>query len=205
MENNFEHPVYSAEVIEFVAVAKEFCGLIEQAEEFRLRFFLERLRKFIPLLYLKGNLLPQVDSSIDEELERFVTEDDWLFIREKLRSVIGRYDEYTEEFEERMYESDDPDVASLSENITDIYNTLKDFLINYRNGVIDVMNEALWVMNDEFDFYWGNACVKSLRKIHDLLKGDIEEENKGTRADEAPDLSDSFIAQRQKEWGGTNV
>lgn len=200
MTDNFEHPVYSTEVIEFVTVAKEFCAFIEQAEAFELRDFLERLRKFIPLLYLKGNLLPRVDSDLEEETERFVTEEDWHFIREKLRGIIGQYDEYTEEFEERMYESDDPDVASLSENITDIYNTLKDFLINYRNGVVEVMNEALWIINDDFDLYWGSACVKSLRKIHDLLSGELEEEGNDNNGDDTPDVSGSFIAQRQKDW-----
>lgn len=200
MADNFEHPVYSTEVIEFVTVAKEFCAFIEQTEAFELRDFLERLRKFLPLLYLKGNLLPQVDSDMEEEMERFVTEEDWHFIREKIRNLTGQYDEYTEEFEERMYESDDPDVASLSENITDIYNTLKDFLINYRNGVVEIMNEALWSINDDFDLYWGSACVKSLRKIHDLLASDIEGELDDNSGDDNPDVSGSFIAQRQKDW-----
>lgn len=202
MADNFEHPVYSAEVIEFVTVAKEFCAFIEQADAFELRDFLERLRKFLPLLYLKGNLLPKVETDLEEEVERFVTEEDWHFIREKIRNLVGQYDEYTEEFEERMYESDDPDVASLSENITDIYNTLKDFLINYRNGVVEVMNEALWGINDDFDLYWGSACVKSLRKIHDLLAGDLEEDGGNNSGEDNPDVSGSFIARRQNDWRG---
>ncbi len=202
MTDNFEHPVYSTEVIEFVTVAKEFCAFLEQADSFELRDFLEKLRKFLPLLYLKGTLLPKVESDLEESVERFVSEEDWLFMREKIRSVIGQYDEYTEEFEERMYESDDPDVASVSENLTDIYNTLKDFLINYRNGVADVMNESLWILNDDFDLYWGSACVKSLRKIHDLLSGDLDDEdfNKDNSEDD-PDVSGSFIARRQRDWG----
>lgn len=202
MADNFEHPVYSTEVIEFVTVAKEFCAFIEQSEAFELKDYLEKLRKFLPLLYLKGTLLPEVDSDLEESMERFVTEEDWLFMREKIRNLIGQYDEYTEEFEERMYESDDPDVASLSENLTDIYNTLKDFLINYRNGVVEVMNEALWILNDDFDMYWGRACVKSLRKIHDLLASDLDEDYNNDNGEDNPDVSSSFIAKRQKDWRG---
>lgn len=200
MSDNFEHPVYNTEVIEFVTVAKEFCAFLEQSEAYELRDFLEKLRKFLPLLYLKGTLLPKVDSGIEEEVERFVTEEDWHFMREKIRAVTGQYDEYTEEFEERMYESDDPDIASLSENLTDIYNSLKDFLINYRNGVVEVMNEALWILNDDFDLYWGSASVKSLRKIHDLLSGDLDEDYSNDNGEEGPDVSDSFIARRQRDW-----
>ena len=91
----------------------------------------------MPLLYLKGTLLPKVESDLEESVERFVSEEDWLFMREK--NQIGYWDStmnIQRSFEERMYESDDPDVASVSENLTDIYNTLKDFLINYRNGVV---------------------------------------------------------------------
>ena len=34
MTDNFEHPVYSTEVIEFVTVAKEFCAFLEQGGQF---------------------------------------------------------------------------------------------------------------------------------------------------------------------------
>lgn len=200
MSDNFEHPVYDAGVIEFVTAANEFCAFIENTEGMELVDFLEKLRKFIPLIYLKGSLLPKVDSEIDENIENFVTENDWLFIRESIKKITAQYDDYSEEFEERLYETDEPSFGSISENIADIYTALKDFLVNYRNGVSEVMNEALWALNNDFDDYWGSACVKALRKIHDLLAGEIYEGGISDDSDKNMDISNSFVARRQREW-----
>ena len=52
--------IYSAPVVEFVAVAKEFCLFLTQSEELSQKEFIDKLQKFIPLLYLKGSMLPYV-------------------------------------------------------------------------------------------------------------------------------------------------
>ena len=50
---DFQHVGYSKEVIEFVAVAKEFCDFVETAPQMQRRDFIQRLQKFIPLIYSK--------------------------------------------------------------------------------------------------------------------------------------------------------
>ena len=44
---DFQHVGYSKEVIEFVAVAKEFCDFVETAPQMQRRDFIQRLQKFI--------------------------------------------------------------------------------------------------------------------------------------------------------------
>ena len=46
---DFQHVGYSKEVIEFVAVAKEFCDFVETAPQMQRRDFIQRLQKFIPI------------------------------------------------------------------------------------------------------------------------------------------------------------
>ena len=53
---DFQHVGYSKEVLEFVAVCKEFCDFVETAPQMSRKEFVLRLQKFIPLLYLKGSL-----------------------------------------------------------------------------------------------------------------------------------------------------
>lgn len=199
MSDKFEHKVYSAEVLEFVTVAKEFCAFVEQFSDYSVKDFLERSRMFIPLLYLKGVLLPKTESDEYLEIEKFVTEQDWNFLREGLRTLFAQHDEYAEDFEDRLHESDDPQNASLSENFADIYNALKDFLISYREGLIEVMNEALWDIKDSFDLYWGRALVNSLRVIHNILSGEIEDDF-NSDGHNSPDMNNSFIGRRQTDW-----
>ena len=60
--DDLQHVGYSKEVIEFVTVAKEFCGYLESAQEEERNDFLSKVQKFIPLIYLKGSLLPNCES-----------------------------------------------------------------------------------------------------------------------------------------------
>ena len=69
---DFQHVGYSKEVIEFVAVAKEFCDFVETAPQMQRRDFIQRLQKFIPLIYLKGSLLPRCESDELGLLEEIV-------------------------------------------------------------------------------------------------------------------------------------
>jgi len=201
MTDNFNHIVYSAEVVEFVTVAKEYCAFIEQFKDYNTKEFLERSRKFIPLIYLKGALLPTVESDGFTEPEKFVTEEDWNFLRDGLKTLLGQYDEYAEEFEDRLHETDELQSASLSENFADIYNVLKDFLISYREGLLEIMNESLWDIKDSFDLYWGRALVNSLRIVHNLLTSEIEEDYSSDDR-KSQDMNDSFIGRRQADLRG---
>jgi len=201
MTDNFNHIVYSAEVVEFVTVAKEYCAFIEQFKDYNTKEFLERSRKFIPLIYLKGALLPTVESDGFTEPEKFVTEEDWNFLRDGLKTLIGQYDEYAEEFEDRLHETDELQSASLSENFADIYNVLKDFLISYREGLLEIMNESLWDIKDSFDLYWGRALVNSLRIVHNLLTSEIEEDYSSDDI-KSQDMNKSFIGRRQADLRG---
>jgi len=203
MSEKLDHVVYSKEVVEFVTVAKEFCIFVESFSEISVQDFFEKLRKFLPLIYLKGSLLPKVESDGYSEVERFISEDDWNYLRENLKEKFAQYDEYVGVFEDRTYDEDEADVHSLSEDITDIYNALKDFIICYRNGLVDVVNEALWDLKEAFDEYWGKSSVNALQIIHNLLLNEIVVDDLHAK-NHNRDMKDSFISRRQAELRGEN-
>lgn len=203
MSEKLDHVVYSKEVVEFVTVAKEFCLFIENFSEISVQDLFEKLRKFLPLLYLKGSLLPKVESDGNSEVERFISEDDWNYLRENLKVKFAQYDEYVGVFEDRTYTEDEADVHSLSEDITDIYNALKDFIICYRNGVVDIVNEALWDLKEAFDEYWGKSSVNALQIIHNLLLNEIVVDDLHAK-NQNRNMEDSFISRRQAELRGEN-
>ena len=169
MEDNFEHQVYDKNTIEFVTVANEFCLLLESSAKISKFDFIDRSQKLLPLLYLKASLLPKVENEFAEEIEKFVGEGDWEYIRTAVVEKMGANDEYLEVFDDGMRDSDEPIVASISENFADIYQDLKDFLTSYRIASVEIMNEALWDLNNNFHDHWGQAVVNSLRAIHYLL------------------------------------
>ena len=58
-------PIYHHDVLEFVTVAIEYCAYLEKSQGRERGDFLDTMLKLLPLLYVKAQLLPQVDSEGD--------------------------------------------------------------------------------------------------------------------------------------------
>lgn len=166
---DFQHVGYSKEVIEFVAVAKEFCDFMETVPQMKRKDFVLRLQKFIPLIYLKGALLPESDTDETGLTEDFVTVDEYNYLFSEVHGLMGEYDEYLEVFDDNMQYSEAPVVHSISEKVCDIYQDLKNFISSFRCGIPEVIGEALWQLNDSFELYWGKSCAGVLRAIHHVV------------------------------------
>lgn len=194
--------MYSRNVVEFVAVANEFCKYAERASELKGEDILKILQRILPLMYLKASLLPQLDPFFEESNEKFVTESDWMAIHEKLREKFGTADDYIEVFDDRMKDSETPVPSSISENISDIYQDVKDFLLLYQTGTSEVMNDALWECRNTFESFWGQKLLNSMRAIHRFIYSGEEIgkiENEAEEDDEKRNTSDWFITRRQKD------
>jgi len=198
-------PVYSRKVVEFVAVANEFCKYAERASELKGDELLKILQRILPLMYINASLLPQLDTFFEDGNEKFVTESDWVRVHEVLSEKFGSADDYLEVFDEKNNESDGPVLTSISENMADIYQDLKDFLLLYQTGTLEVMNDAVWECRMSFENFWGQKLVNSLRAIHKFLYSgeEIEKvENDVDEKDERRNISDWFISRRQKDFRG---
>lgn len=205
MENTGFEEVYSKNVIEFVTIVNEFCAFLEKVNQLTRVEIVEKTQKFLPLLYLKGSLLPTIESVYDEANEKFVTETDYNYIYRNLQEKLARFDDYLEVFDIRMNESETPVVASVSENLADIYQDVKDFLMLYRVGTNEIMNDAIWECKNNFEEYWGQKALNSLRAIHNLLyKENIEDadDEEGTTNfnEKNIDTSSWFISKKQKDF-----
>src|SRR4030042_1953159 len=85
-------PVYSRNVVEFVAVANEYCKYAEHAGEIKGDEMLRILQRILPLLYLKASLLPALEPVFEDGNEKFVSESDWNRINSMFREKFGSAD-----------------------------------------------------------------------------------------------------------------
>lgn len=206
MEHNSE-PVYSRHIVEFVAVANEYCKYAEHASEIKGEELLRILQKLLPLLYLKASFIPEFNPYFDDGNEKFVTESDWSVVHDSFRKKFGSANDYLEVFDERLKESEGPVVASLAENMADIYQDLKDFILLYQTGTVEVMNDAIWECKQNFETYWGQKLVNALRAIHKFVcSGEKinEEDPIVSDEDDRRDKSEWFISKRQREFNDNN-
>jgi hypothetical protein len=201
MENTHDH-VFSGHVVEFTAVASEFCKYAEHAGEMKGEELLNIMQRLLPLLYLKASFLPSLEPVFEDGNEKFVTENDWLRIRSGFRSKLKSADDYLELPDEKTTEPDGLVVASLSEDMADIYQDMKNFILLYQTGTNEVMNDAVWECRMNFENYWGYKLVNALKAIHRFIYSGSEitdlredEENETRKAN-----ADWFISKRQNEF-----
>ena len=196
-------PVYSRNVIEFVAVANEYCKYAEHSSVLKGDEILRILQRILPLMYLKASLLPSLEPFFEDGNEKFVTEADWTLIHDTLKEKFGTANDYPEVFDERFNDSETSVQSSLAENMADIFQDMKNFLLLYQTGTKEVMNDAVWECRMNFENYWGQKLVNALRAIHKFIYSGEEigipdpHENEN---DETKDTSDWIISKRQKEF-----
>ena len=203
--NKTSDPVYSRNVIEFVAVANEFCKYAEHASELKGDELLKILQRILPLMYLKASLLPKLNPFFEDGNEKFVAESDWTRIYQTLKGKFGTANDYLEVFDDKFTESEGPVLSSISENMADIYQDIKDFLLLYQTGTSEIMNDAIWECRLNFESFWGQKLVNSMRAIHKFIYSgeEIEKvENIEKENDEKRDTSEWFIARGQNEFRG---
>ncbi|HOI27622.1 MAG: DUF5063 domain-containing protein [Paludibacteraceae bacterium] len=172
-----KHPIYSNNVIEFVTVAAEYCSFLEKMEQYDEKQFVDKLTKLLPLLYLKASLLPDLVTLSVDDMPHCVTEEEYEYQRGQLLEKIGRYDEYLEVFNADMKYSDTPVVASISEDLTDIYQDLKDMVANFKSADLNIMNDAILNCKTNFKEFWGQKALNALRALHNALYSTMVEDD----------------------------
>ena len=154
--------VYSRNTVEFVTVAAEFCAYLEQSEGRKCRDFTDTVLKLLPLLYLKAALLEDIEGAEDFLPEAFVSEQDYEFVRLTLSALLGEKDDYLDFCNEGVKFSDEPAVKTISEDLADIYQDLKDFISVFQLGLNETMNEV----RNAFVLYWGQTLTNAMRALH---------------------------------------
>jgi len=168
MENKLKKIVYSKDAIEFTTVAVQYCKYLESFEDAELENLVDVMTKMLPLLYLKAQMIPRSELQDGACPETIVTEDDYNHIVSKLCAVLKNEDTYLEVFLDDMKYSETPIAASISEDMSDIYQDLKNYISIYERGVTENMNDALCICFDNFGIYWGQKLVNVLRALHSL-------------------------------------
>lgn len=162
-----KEPIYQTETLEFVTIATEFCAYLEQSQGREKSDFISRMRKLLPLLYLKAQLLPAIEDADNFMPDEQVTEADYEYIRHIVADIMGDDDQYEDAtYGMEMQQTEQLCWKTVSENIADMYQPLRNFVAAYRLGVEACMETALWYVQEEFRNAWGTACVDSLRWLH---------------------------------------
>ena len=159
--------VYAKNAVEFVTVAVEYCLYLEHVREKTADDLCAVMQKLLPLLYLKAALVEKDAAVETEDTPVYVTEIQYEQMRAAIAELLGGRDDYLRGDE----------AGSLSEDLTDIYQDLKDMAMNYKSGDRDLTEAALGVCIDNFEDYWGRKLIEAMRCLHDIRYTDKTDED----------------------------
>lgn len=161
-----ENPIYAHDTLEFVTVAAEYCALLEKNEEQTEEDLVSTLLKLLPLLYMKAQLLPLVETDGAFMPDDQVTEDDYNYVRNGIYSLLKERDEYEMLVWDEDMQTEESRWCSVSEGLADVYQALRNFVAVYQQRVEACMPDALWQLRDSFELYWGQTLLDTLRQLH---------------------------------------
>ncbi len=161
-------------ILEMLTVANEYCYFFEHIEKKEAVEIIEFVYRVGPLLYLKGTLVPKVEVENPELNERFVTPEQWENLFYALREKFGYKDEFWI-IDPAYINENEPLKASLSENISDIYQDMKDFVLLYQKNTLAARQNAVSEIRKLFATHWGYRITNMMPKVHHLMHEDEEE------------------------------
>jgi hypothetical protein len=133
-----------------------------------------------------------------------VSEQDWSEIYRKIAACMEGNNDFLDIPADNEFDRSELITRKVSEDMSDIYQDLRDFLEIYRNSPEDVMNDALWECQNNFLSFWGAKILRVSSALHKIYIGEVKiNENttaKDTQATEI-DTRNWFISKRQQEYG----
>jgi hypothetical protein len=176
-----EKKIYSRPVIEFAASANEYCKYLEATGDINGIEILKVTQRLLPFIYLRASLLPMLEPLLEDATEKRVTEFDWTRMHDNLLTKMGNNDPYPV-----IISAGDPSdglyTGSIAESLTDVYQDLKDFIVSYKSGNEEVMNDAVWEVLMNFEEFWGRKLLNVLTAIHAVLYSEAEEKDQNEQA-----------------------
>ncbi len=200
--------VYSDTVLKFVEKCNFFMNILKLKDIPGRSAFVLSLQQTLPEMYSGMLQIPVEEAIFDGENEKFVTEEEWAEVFRLVVSILGSQNEYMDIPLDEEYDRMELISRTISEDIADIYQDIRNFLELYRNGTEEIMNDALWECRMNFESYWGEKLLRASLALHrillkdDVLLDQLDDEWKEVSQDQEINTSEWLISKRQKDFGG---
>jgi len=159
-----EHEVNKS-VADMIIAASNYCRFVESIESIPKDEIPVYLLKLLPVLYVKGLLIPNTEKDSDEIVEHFVTEETYEKILISVKNAFKGHEFYfdtddTEKFIEKRY---------IPEYMTDLYQDMMDFLFLFKKNTHTSQNLALYECKNLFITHWGARVTSLINGLHKMV------------------------------------
>ena len=158
--------VYSSEMVEFVKAANECCHFFEQLKGTEGKTFIAEAVKHLAGLYALFLHAGDSEPMFESPPESTVTEQEWSAIFNKIAGILGPLNDILRVAAEDEFDRSELVNHTISEDIADIYQELRDFTVIYSRGLEELMNDAAWELRVRFAEHWGMKLLRALSALH---------------------------------------
>lgn len=151
---------------ELIKLCSEYCKLLEKSDKIALNEFLESLASKMMAIYKQCFEINRFQTRYESDPEKFLTEKQYNKMLRMLKDILDKRDNYSEIIDPNKPASNAVFQASLSEDLTDIYQDLYDFISWYSLGTLESINDSVIECLNNFEKYWGIKLLNALRAVH---------------------------------------
>ena len=177
--NPVHNYVYSSEMLEFVKAANACCAFMEQLKGNEGKSFIldsvRQLSRVYSTFLGTGDTEPVFESSADPT----VTEQEWSALFQKIGMILGPHNDVLRIAQEDEFDRSEVVNHTISEDMADLYQELRDFTSIYSRGMEELMNDAAWELKERFAEHWGTKLLRALQALHELYVSGIDPGEKG--------------------------
>ena len=158
--------VYSSALVEFVRAANEFCRYLEELKGTEGKAFIAETVRHLAELYALFLKTGETEPVFETPPEPTVTEQEWSALFQRIAGILGPLNDILRVAEEDEFDRSELVNHTISEDLADVYQELKDFAIIYSRGLEELMNDAAWELRVRFAEHWGMKLLRALSALH---------------------------------------
>jgi hypothetical protein len=179
-EGNSVHKyVYSSEMLEFVKAANAFCAYLEQLKGTEGRAFITDSVGHLSRVYATFIKTGTTEPVFESSPEPTVTEQEWSALFQRIATILGPHNHILRIAAEQEFDRSEVVSHTVSEDLADLYQELRDFTSIYSRGMEELMNDAAWELKERFAEHWGTKLLQALKALHELYVSGIDPSAKG--------------------------
>ncbi len=166
--------VYSNALVEFVKAANEFCRFLEELEGTEGKAFISESVAQLAELYVLFLRVGETEPVFDSSPEPTVTEQEWSALFQRIAGILGSSNDILRMAGEDEFDRSELVNHTISEDMADIYQEMRDFTVIYARGLEELMNDAAWELKVRFAEHWGTKLLRALSALHLLYVNDVD-------------------------------
>jgi hypothetical protein len=151
---------------ELVRLSLEYCKLLDRIDKLPLHEFIDKVSSSLMAVYQQTFVVTRFQTRYESEPQKFLTEKQYNKVRETVKYIFDKRDSYAEIIDPNKPANTRMFQASLSEDMTDIYQDLFDFINWYSIGTFESVNDSLVECLTSFEKYWGIKLLGVIRALH---------------------------------------